>query len=1203
VIQDPPDIESMVNDLLDAVDRGDVTMDEARPALERARARLVPTPVLNPPNGDMFDTSALWVPDETKPSTLPPGFKNQAAYDEWQAVKGPDTQSFLSRNIYDPAKSAAQAALNTSAALVALPQRIADVGLNLQNTEAIPAQYEESPFRTASEKIKEAAPTPDDPQSFQSVLGAMGGTIAMALPAALAGGPAGVGVMFGGSGLSEGIEEAQAHPEASQAKQTAFAVGKGILGAFMGAGPAGTAGRLAAESVLKEMGQAGVTMLVIGVGDHVNRIATVDPNAKFDLDAIVKQTAAAVLASGAMMGLRGPKKETASEIQNQPGQQDPLKQEPVIQQEVTPEQAVPVKQQPPDIAPKFPQEPPDTGPVKAESIVKAADSTEADLVHIVEEPATQDPGVGMKGEGWTSKPGEGFYKKPPTTPEAKVEAPVTEDGFQTSTKNAVTEAERTIRDAAPIEAEASRDFGTVWDEAKAASPEEGRALVDELAQKHRPVNDRENALILRRKIEVRNAFEDNAKAMQAAKESGDTETLQRTKQQNAVLLDELDKIDIVNKNVGRESGRGLNARKMEAKNDMTLAAVMTRMSAENGYEPLPAETQARITKLVAEREAAYAELNKLRSEMDARLSKAEADIAAIGSAPAAKGKLLDFFDKRGDEAMARLKKRLASPSANIFLDPEVISDLALVAAKHIAHGVDAAAQLVKDFGEEIRPHLDDIVQRARSLHDEQLRKATPMERREKAAERTIGRKQEMLKTGDVMPKKRTVEPPSRRLLELQAESARYDKLIEHERMKIRKANMSKPEKAADILTRWNRAWILSSPAVFGKLAAASAWRLGFMPIREGIGAAISKAVPDIASKAHIEGGSSVEALAKGYSMAFKNAVGDAWKTLKEGGTQMDQAFGKKHIVPTEGVEFIGAMHGAMKAPLKRASFEYGLQKGYEGAIREGLDVNDPMVQMRVGMEAYKFAERQLFLQDNAVVKALKAFNAILRKQGGGVGKSTATTIDLMTPVVKIPTNIIAESFEHIFGSVTGSVEAAKAYRKGIEKLSRDDAESIMRQLKNGAHGFAAMTLGWALYKNLGGQYDRSDKKMQPGTANVFGVTVPASALHLPFHEVMMAAATARKYAEKRNKDIDDGVLKAMLGLVEEIPLARETVEVGRILSGEKDPRDILGQRLVPQGVKDVAKWTDSATDREAHGFVEQFKKGVPGLRQQLRPKR
>lgn len=1149
----------------------------------RIAARRRPAPELRPYNGDFFDTAALQEPvtgSTAEQDTSPPVsdqarvFARSASRASLQAAseieRAPANAAGFIRRIFtgetqeEAVRKIRQASVGVFGAEQILNSdefakaaRRQEYGLSLENPDARGGWAERA----------------------GNVLGPLPQIIVQGVMA-----PETLPGTFAVQGASGGLEQAGNAPPgealnfAAARALTGYGAAQAPVGALSGTQPA--LGSAAAMTLYTYMQSA---------ADTLAAKATYDPQAKLDLEELNKQ-AVLMFGVGLGMGALAPKHEPATP---QKVEVDAAGYREAVRKAAE-ESGVPI--------PKV--EAADTGTVKP-----LEEMTAEELYVDTKRALGEEPKPGMASEPLKQEP----LAAQEVTPEGGAEAnkaepepiaPVTEpEGFQTSTKNAVTEAERTIRGAAPIEAEAARDFGTLWEEAKAASPEEARALVDQLAEKHRTVSDRENALILRRKIEVRNAFEDNAKAMEAARESGDTESLQRTKQQNAILLDELDKIDIVNKNIGREGGRGLNARKMEARNDMTLAAVMTRMRAENGYEPLSPDVQARITKLVTEREAAYKELDKLRGEMEARLSNVEDAVASIESAPPKPGKILDFFDKRGNEAMARLKKRMASPSANIFLDPEVISDLTLVAAKYIAHGVDATAQLVKDFGEEIKPHIDDIVSRARALHDEQLRKATPMERREKAAERAIGRRQEMLKTGDVMPKKRVVEPPSRRLLELQAEAARYDKLIEHERNKIRKANMGRFEKGSEILTRWNRAWILSSPAVFGKLAAASAWRLGFMPIREGLGAAIGKAIPKISEKANVEGGSSVRALARGYSQAFSRSIDDAWRTLKHGGTEMDQAFGKKHIVPTEGVEFIGAMHGAMKAPLKRASFEYALQKGYEGAIREGLDVNDPLVQMRVGMDAYKFAERQLFLQDNVAVKALKVFNATLRRSDSHAAKSTATAIDLMTPVVKIPTNIIAEAFEHVFGSVTGSVQAAKAYRNGIEKLSRQDAEAIMRQLKNGTLGFAAMTLGWALYENLGGQYDRSDKKMKPGTAKVFGVTIPASALHLPFHEVMMAAATAHKYADKKNKDIDDGLLKAMLGLVEDIPLARETVEVGRIVSGEKDPRDILGQRLVPQGVKDIAKWTDSSEDRKAKGFFENLKKGIPGARETLPVKR
>jgi hypothetical protein len=60
----------------------------------------------------------------------------------------------------------------------------------------------------------------------------------------------------------------------------------------------------------------------------------------------------------------------------------------------------------------------------------------------------------------------------------------------------------------------------------------------------------------------------------------------------------------------------------------------------------------------------------------------------------------------------------------------------------------------------------------------------------------------------------------------------------------------------------------------------------------------------------------------------------------------------------------------------------------------------------------------------------------------------------------VVTNIIAEAFMYVFGLFTGLIGTVTAHVKGIETLTSEKADSIMRQLKKGTVGFAVLTLGY-----------------------------------------------------------------------------------------------------------------------------------------------
>jgi hypothetical protein len=65
-------------------------------------------------------------------------------------------------------------------------------------------------------------------------------------------------------------------------------------------------------------------------------------------------------------------------------------------------------------------------------------------------------------------------------------------------------------------------------------------------------------------------------------------------------------------------------------------------------------------------------------------------------------------------------------------------------------------------------------------------------------------------------------------------------------------------------------------------------------------------------------------------------------------------------------------------------------------------------------------------------------------------------------------NIAAEAFTYVFGLFTGLIGTAMAHAKGIQNLMSEKADSIMRQLKKGTVGFAALTLGYFGPKSIYG---------------------------------------------------------------------------------------------------------------------------------------
>ena len=322
---------------------------------------------------------------------------------------------------------------------------------------------------------------------------------------------------------------------------------------------------------------------------------------------------------------------------------------------------------------------------------------------------------------------------------------------------------------------------------------------------------------------------------------------------------------------------------------------------------------------------------------------------------------------------------------------------------------------------------------------------------------------------------------------------------------------------------------------------------------------------------------------------------------------------------------MGNLHGALKTVTKRNEFARSLQKRAEAAMKAGIDTTDPLVQTRLAVDAYKDANRSIFMQDNRVVAGYKRLLSGIEqvdKTTGKVplcGKILGTAARVLLPIVKIPTNIVAETFEYATGTVTGSARLARALSKGVENLKPEEADLIMRNLKKGSLGAAVMLLGFFNPNVVGGYYQQGEKRkktdVKPGQVRAFGHDIPSYLLHNPLLETLQLGATIRRVADSKlrkrdteNQGIGAGVMAGALGLSEEVPFVREMDEVRKAFNPHERGAffgELGRSALVPQAVQ----WVAQHTDKDAQGnliarkpatAMERVKVGIPGLRQQVK---
>jgi N12 class adenine-specific DNA methylase/2'-5' RNA ligase len=436
---------------------------------------------------------------------------------------------------------------------------------------------------------------------------------------------------------------------------------------------------------------------------------------------------------------------------------------------------------------------------------------------------------------------------------------------------------------------------------------------------------------------------------------------------------------------------------------------------------------------------------------------------------------------------------------------------------------------------------------------------------------------------------------------------------------FRRLQKPRPE---DYLTRWRRMVALSSVTTLGKLSAATAWRNLTTPMEELAGLPLSWAMPRLAAKAPREGGASLRAERDAFVQFFRRATyGDIWQKLATGQHSLDRQYGD-HDLEDAGPawwEFFGRVHGALKTEAQRAEFFRALSKRTAHALKKGLDVHDPEVQMALGTQAYLDSKRAILMSDNLATDIYQS--ALRRAEEWGVpGRAVATAGRLALPIVKVPTNYVFESSSYLPGVGAAKGLGRILLSKGVENMTEDEADYTLRAFKKQLVGLGLLALGFFGYAAVqaGGYYVRGEKRkagdLQPGELKVFGVTIPHLLAHAPALEVIQWGATLRNVMTGRcgtkKGSLTEGLYQATKGLAEETPFVDAPLRAGETFRDTRSVGKAAGEFAkdvtVPPDVQRLARMRDEDSEgepikRKADGGVEQFESGVPGLRQSVPP--
>ena len=468
--------------------------------------------------------------------------------------------------------------------------------------------------------------------------------------------------------------------------------------------------------------------------------------------------------------------------------------------------------------------------------------------------------------------------------------------------------------------------------------------------------------------------------------------------------------------------------------------------------------------------------------------------------------------------------------------------------------------------------------------------------------------EDRLARGDFAPRPRRELILDDVAMDLKAKNLRVRQRYEQALEKNRLANRKPWQKLLENFVKWERAFKLSSPVVFGKLGAAATTRLATTAAEEAVGAGLSRlpGLSKIAKQAPREGGASIEGMSKGLAAMVSKGIQDAKQTAKTGMTDLDIILGKEGGLDKEWVNVFGQLHGMMKAPIKRFEYELSLQKRIEHAMKNGEDVRNRQVMMKLMTEAMNDGYRSIFMQRGftADLFSTALHMAETSKKYQPQGEISARAMRFLLPIVRVPINIVSETATGITGVPVASARTMFHVINGsLKNMDPIVADSIMRQFKKGSIGAALIAIGFMNPENIGG-YDWREKRgptaPKAGGFKIFGMDVPRWMTHAPWFELLQFGATMRHATNNPKKQLSDGALAATVGLLEETPFYGEMVRV--VQAGESGKRfgkftgELARSTIVPQAIQKLAEWIDAGKKRKPTTLVEHIATGIPFAR-------
>lgn len=844
-------------------------------------------------------------------------------------------------------------------------------------------------------------------------------------------------------------------------------------------------------------------------------------------------------------------------------------------------------------------------------------ATNAETVQQPENDGTGNVGENRSGEspeGGKGSKSKTTFKKPPVTgvANADVEAERGES------------VDRTHKTKEQIETEGKRlvDSGEL-------DPEK---LSEDLIKNPRPVTAEEQSALRYHKAKLNNrqrALSKDSDANSDNKASNEVEYAS-----NEDLIEQNRKATEI---AGNETGRALGDRQQALAEDYSRVNVLRKAKIANGGELDPkdeAELTAR-TKRIEELEGKLAdreeEIRKLQDKNTVSKVKRTADLEERN---AKREVTKASLRKEREEILADLtliaKKARSTLGAN-KIPVNMIVPLTKLARNYVLDGAITISQVADKVLNDVKNHIkgvtkEDIEDVIKNGFNDYLKEQNEVRlARSKKLQKT---KLEKLKDENYEQKVFKKILVDNDYLNIRAEINLEQQRVNKKIADIENSKKSINRKIVDITVKYGRQAKLASVTVLGKLAATGLATMGIKPVTEGIGKGLSTILPRVAERSSVEGkvnrselkeaskqtgGQAVNSLSQAYSRAFTIGMKDAYQELREGGSNLTALYKERGAtLPAEAKEFFGHLHSAIKAPIKRFAWEHSYAKRVAKTIRTGLDPLDPVIDAQNRLNAYKDGEKAIFMGDNVLSKQYENVVGSMEKSNSSSARTAAAAMRILLPFVKVPTNIALEGAKYSFGSVSGLARLGRAFAKGMDNLTPEEADTILEHLKKGSIGGAAMLIGFYNPKNFGGFYQQGKKSaIKPGDIKLGDVDVPTFMVEHPLFIAAQVGANFRQLLDKyRHKDdrIPTATMATLAGLTYKVPQAEEikrlvglTENVTSMKEWEKFSAETLKGEVEPAGIQQLAKLIDPKQrqpDRKK-GFIkyvgQTLETGIPGL--------